>query len=158
MRNTVLLGFVLLAILLPGCAHQIPLTYQESCASRGMVFSGIETYNGQAFAYGANGAWANVQATGESVSCSVPKTQVESCQTEYLANESAPKRAYNSNVQSLRLLTGIGYVLYIVPGVAMKYVADKRYDKAVLDSQDYVATTPNSCSALEPREPASKAP
>lgn len=113
-------------LFLSGCATAIPLTYEEQCSLREMKLAGVNSGSAQ---YGLD------TIKSESVSCRIPADQTEEVEVSRRKSITTPKAEYNNTVQSKRLFGAIGYVLYIVPGIVIKIVADNQRQTAIEKSQ-----------------------
>jgi hypothetical protein len=142
-----------------GCATSAPISYQEHCANKGMMLASVTDTDSSAAAYGSNGSTAYARGNAESVSCEVPKTEVQSCEVRRLGAVAGPKVEYNSGLTGKKWVTGIGYVLYVLPGVGAKLYYDSKLDKAVAQSQKIDAETKDACVAkAAPARPAPSNP
>lgn len=140
MRRIGVFGLVsVLAALASGCATAIPYTYQEHCAFDGMKLQGVQHSHGQAMVY-SQGHLASGHSYGTGVSCEIPKTDADKAEVNHIREAAQPKADYNRNIGPKRLLTGVGYVLWILPGIGAKLYYDSQYDKAVEASQQRYRT------------------
>jgi hypothetical protein len=132
-----------------------PYTYQESCALKGMKLSGVSEANGHDTAYAYNwqtqqSASATVNSYSESVACRVAETAADKCEVEHFQKTAAPKVEYNDGYKGKYFLSGLGYWLFIVPGVILKLTYDSELSKAEAQSRAIASTS--SCGP----KPASK--
>lgn len=157
--KTLTLFFASTLVLL-GCATVAPISYQEQCARKGLVLSGVTSGSSSSTAYSWNDSnLITARGTSEHVACEVPKTEAQTCEAKRLANVSAPKFDYNSDVKLWNAGIGTGYVLWVLPGVGMKLWADSKYDKAMERSSQIEQETAQVCQPLpapEIRTPAAK--
>lgn len=136
---------IVFAALLAGCAARAPISYQEYCALDGMVLRSVTTASGSAIAFG--GRPTTVKSSSEAISCEPPQSPSQRCEVEHLAAEAKPKHDYNSTVGKWNLGIGVGYVLWILPGVGMKLWSDAKYDKAIATAAEQ--TRAPACDASE---------
>jgi hypothetical protein len=113
-----------------------PISYNEHCALRGMVLSGVSDGVERTFISGGNGGWASGTSQSQNISCSRAKTEEDKCMVRKYTASAQPKAEYNDGYRSKRTLTGVGYYAFILPGVALKLVYDKQLDEAMKASQD----------------------
>ncbi len=147
MRLILISSFMIL-----GCATKAPITYQEECATKGLVLQGITSGSGRAFHMGSGGNWVTSRGTSESISCDVPKTPTQSCEADRLSQVAQPKMSYNQSTKLWNLGIGAGYIFYILPGVGLKLLADNKLDKAVAESHAVDQATRLNCSP-PPKDP-----
>jgi len=126
---------------LTSCASMAPISYQEQCALKGMALTGVTESNGTESATAYNwtthqSATAHSNSFSENVSCRVPVNQEEKCEVDHLARAAMPKAEYNEGYNTKRSLTGWGYFLFVIPGVALKLTYDDQLNKAVAKSQE----------------------
>lgn len=132
-----------LGFALSGCATAIPYSFQERCARTDMKLSGVGYSDSNSVGYAqftkpnltsAGSAMATVNSESTSISCQPPTTDEERQQIQALKRGLPPKDEYNNSIQGKRFLTGLGYFIYIVPGVIAKLAFDALYDKAMQQS------------------------
>lgn len=140
------LAIVSLMYGLVGCATAIPYSATERCAQDGMVLTGINhgTSNASAVVYNYRGGLTTASASGVStnVQCAVPNSDEEKKQIIDTRKELAPKEDYNQSLEGKKWLTGIGYFVYLVPGVVAKVIYDGQYDRAVEKSNEIASASP----------------
>lgn len=123
-----------------GCATAIPYSPVERCAQDEMVLIGINHGNSAAtaVAYNYSGGLTTASASGVStnVLCSVPTNDEQKKQILDTKKELGPKEDYNGRLEGKKWLTGIGYFVYIVPGIVAKVIYDGQYDDAVKKSNE----------------------
>jgi len=113
----------LVLVMLSACVHEPSLTAAEFCGARGTVFSGTTTTNTEdSGAVFVNGTVVPVVSRGsaESVSCRVPATPKDECQIKAASLSRDRKESYDTLGRNL--LLGVGWVTFIVPGLAMYIV------------------------------------
>lgn len=134
------------AISISGCATVAPVSDSETCAKSGMLLAGKSFSEGNATVWTGK-TTAIGSSSGISLSCRVPENEADKCEVNRIASIAQPKFEYNENIGTKRTLTGVGYVLWIIPGVVLKLVYDSQYDKA-LSASNEISKTSASCSAL----------
>jgi hypothetical protein len=90
-----------------------------------MVLTGMAMSSGGAVATATDGtttAWARSSSYGESVSCQRPMTPAEVCEVRGALVARGIKLDYSTDWRNV--LIGIGYVLYILPGVVLYFALD----------------------------------
>jgi hypothetical protein len=139
-----------LTLALLGCATAIPYTAEEQCALGAMHLVGLDFQSGSSHAVASNGRSAVAHSYGTAVRCETPKSEAESSHVAIVRQSLDPKIEYNNAIGGKRLMTGIGYVLWIVPGIGLKLYFDSEYDNAV--EQSYKIRS--ELSSGQPRTPA----
>ena len=145
MRTLLLLAVV---VVTSGCATAIPYSKEETCAFDGMKLGGVTHSSGSTSLYDPNsGRVLSADSSGKGFSCVPPESEKDKCEIDRLNLAVQPKVDYNSNLGTKKWVTGVGYVLYIVPGVVAKLVYDGKYDTAMEKSQEIASKPENSCRA-----------
>ena len=142
--------FIILAVascFISACATYAPVSYQEKCALKGMVLSGVGSESGSSFAVGRNGAWASGRSQSETVMCRVPETPKEQCEINSYVKAFEPKAKYNDSVSSVNPWIGVGYFIYILPGVVGKLAMDNKLDKAVNSYEESLPGYLSECNS-----------
>ena len=121
---------------LSGCATAIPYSSKEKCALDDMKVVGVDLGNSSAAAYNLQTrAMVVGRGSGTTVRCEVPSTDAEKAEIEAINQYLEPINAYNSGIGGKRVLTGVGYVFWILPGLGAKLYYDSQYDKAIKDAE-----------------------
>ena len=146
---------ILVMFFFVSCASYAPKTYKQNCAQKGMVLAGVTESNSSTSFYNFNNH-SNVYANsyGEAVSCVVPKNEMERCEIEVENRVLKPINEYNSSVGTKKLLNGIAYGVYIIPGIVSKLYYDNALENALEKSEVIRNSLAGSCSSKE-RIPAS---
>lgn len=147
MKNKI--SLILACIALSGCATPIHYTSRERCALGGLKLAGVDVTDSSAVAYNwKSNSTTTVNESSKSIRCDVIKTEEERKENERILAIAEPKVKYNDTVDGKRLINGIGYCLWIVPGILAKVVFDVEYDKAVKES-DAIARQPASVAPVK---------
>lgn len=121
MRRAILIAT---ALAFSSCATLIPYTYDQTCALKGLKLKGVVSSNSSADSYNYYNGSTSTAISGEAVNCEVPTTEEEKKSIETMRRNLTPIAEYNEKVPSYRTITGVGYVLWILPGIYFYY----RYD------------------------------
>lgn len=130
----------LVVVGLSGCATEIPYSAQEECALDGLKFVGVDKSNSSGVASGY--AWGeqtrnmNYVSSSIQVRCEIPKTEAEKVEISTLQKSVRPKVTYNRDVGTRKVVTGIGWLLYAVPGFILYMVFDDERTEAVTKSHE----------------------
>lgn len=115
---------ILTIVNLASCAHQIPLSYEERCAIKGMKFNGlVNESNGASvstFSNGDNTVNGYSESYMSSVQCVSPTTAKDRCEIKKKATAATEAQVWNAGVRGKNLLTYMGYVFFILPGVCLQ--------------------------------------
>ena len=131
---TILLGL--------SCATQLPYTVEETCALNDLKFSNAVTTQVISVNRTASERVPLLKTDTETVAvCELPKTTEEKRHVQSLRAELAPKVQYNDSIEAKQLLTGLGYYLFVLPGVGLKLKYDADYDAALAASRTIESTT-----------------
>lgn len=121
-----------------------------------MMLKGVSSSEGTGSGYNFNTGVTSTSYSGENVSCEVPKTKVEKCVVSEIQKSLGPVQEYNEWAETKRLVSGLGYWAFILPGVAAKLAFDGQRDTAVKKSRELEVAGESSCEKeAEEREPAS---
>jgi hypothetical protein len=82
----------------------------------------------------------------------VAETEKDQCEVQRWQQIASPKAEYNSDYKTKYMLSGLGYWLFVVPGVAAKIAYDNQLSEAEKKSAD-IAASLRPCGE---RVPASK--
>ena len=127
--------FIIITLLLTSCATPINYTYEESCALKGLVLSGVTSTNLNGSNYNINTGNTSVNnLSGESIQCKIAQNENEKCLINELRKKMIPKVDYNENISTYRTITGVGYCLFIVPGIIFKIIFDDKKNNAIIES------------------------
>jgi len=122
---------VMAAVVGSGCVHRPPLTPAEQCAEQGMILEGmsLSTSGGVGVAT-VNGTTAIARSSsyGETVACRRPATSTDHCEVASYSEAARRKGEFNTGWRNL--LIGVGYVVYILPGLVLYLVFDSQSDDA----------------------------
>ena len=114
----------LILALTVGCVHAIPLGPVEQCAQQGMALQGVTLSSGVStgFAAGNNGGYlySRGAAYGQAVSCQMPTSAQQQCIIAAARRSGFMKADYEPFGRNV--LIGLGYVLFIIPGIALSIV------------------------------------
>lgn len=106
------------------CATAIPYSREERCAFQDMKV----------------GAVSFGQATGNnyysSLTCVPLETDFDRCEYNRITTRAQPKIDYNDNITTKKWINGIGWCLWIIPGVVAKLLYDKQRDNAEANAND----------------------
>lgn len=123
-----------------GCASSIGYTRAEKCALRDMKVTGAYFGGGSASASSYN--WKTGETTSahgrhsfEGVNCAVPETPSEKCDVATNRASATAKADYQDGYGGKVILNGIGYVLYIVPGILLKLHYDSTREDALAQAK-----------------------
>jgi hypothetical protein len=141
------MGKAIVAVaMLSACVSAPRLTANERCARRGMVLAGVSLSSSGGVGV-ATGGGRTVVATsssyGEDVICMRPATPADACEVQG-ARVSADQKLDFSAI-GWNLTIGIGYVLFILPGVVMYFVADSQSDAVGREAERAGANTTARC-------------
>lgn len=125
---------VIVAVMSVGCASAIRISDKEECATRDLKLEGVDSGQVDSFHAASNGAYVRGNSYGEVRRCGVPSSEAEKREISDLKAAAEPKVEYNSGIKGKRLLTAVGYVFWVVPGILLKYMYDGQYDEAVAQS------------------------
>lgn len=125
---------LLITAMTVGCASAIRISDKEACATRDLRLEGVDSGQVDSFHTASNGAYVSGSSYGEVRRCGVPSSEAEKREISDLKAAAEPKFEYNSGIKGKRLLTAVGYVFWVVPGVLLKYMYDGQYDEAVTRS------------------------
>lgn len=126
----------LILVNLASCAHQIPLTYEERCAIKGMKFSGTvnETIGTSASTFGNGNNSVNGYSVSHesSVQCTSPSNEKDKCEVRERATTGTKAQEWNRDVYSKNMLTYWGYLL-IIPGIVLQQVYSSKEADLIAD-------------------------
>lgn len=137
--------YLLVLVVISSCASYAPKTYNQQCADKGMVLTGVSNSSGSGSHYniGTNSSVVSSYAD-EAVHCIVPENDIQRCEVEKYVESSMSVQEYNSSAGTKRFVTGVGYIAFILPGVVAKLVFDNQLDEAVsrsLEKEKFVKVT-----------------
>lgn len=147
-------SLLLATAILSGCATAIPLSYQERCANEGMKLTGVDISSSSGSAYNYKQGSTVLNTEGENLRCEVPSKPEDLQRISELNQVSAPKIRYNSDMGTKRTITGWGYVLYVIPGIAAKIYYDREKSDALsasdqIKNQINQGRVPSSMTSVE---------
>jgi hypothetical protein len=103
--------------LLTGCFTTVDLKHPEyACASSGQLLEGTTHYDSSAYV-GSTSASSSATITR----CAKPKTDAEVCRVKAAQESMAAGQEHNNNVSGKNMAMGFGYLMYVVPGLALNY-------------------------------------
>lgn len=116
---------VMTALAIGGCASPILYTNSSRCALQGMQLEGVSMgdSSGQSYNYRTQST-VNTYSSYYGVNCSVPKDAISACYVSARREALEPALEYNNGFEMKRLITGLGYTAFIVPGVIAKFYYD----------------------------------
>jgi hypothetical protein len=142
---------ILISGILSACATAIPYSNEEECAKVGMVPDGVAIGSASTIGYNYNAGVTTVSTSSSTLMCRVPTSQVQQCQVKHLQESMAPKERYNSKIGEKKLLTGLAYLIYVIPGIGVKLM----FDRESLDSENESQEISSNQEACDTRETAS---
>jgi hypothetical protein len=116
-----------------------------------MILSGVASTNSSSYNYN----FGHTNHHGESVMCEVPKTIVDKCKAIEIERSIGPVYEYNEWVRTKDMVTGAGYLAYVLPGIAAYWYFSNERDKAINKSRQLQTDAERECEALMERLPAS---
>lgn len=122
-------------LVLSGCATMAPYSYEEECAMQGMKLVGADHAHGRSTTVSQGGRVYIGNDYSTAVRCDVPRSETERKQVEHARSAVMPKYNYNDWLETKRTINGAGYLLFVVPGVALKLYFDSERDRAIADSE-----------------------
>ena len=81
-----------------------------------------------------------MSSSSENVRCEVPSNADEKKEVGLLAQSLRPKVVYNDDIKFKQTMTALGYVIYIIPGIAAKYYYDGERERAINESERILRT------------------
>lgn len=116
------------------------ISAEESCAINDMRLGGLGMSSSTAQAFNWHAGTTTVTASEQSIAC-IPFDSPEQHQRiNFLKPIVQAKMSYNSDVKSQRLLTGLGYCLYIIPGIIL-YSVYNNSDQPKIDAINAMYST-----------------
>lgn len=143
---------ILFALFLSGCATPVAYNHSEKCALVGMKLNGAQIQESAGTAYNWDSGTTTINIYSEGVNCSLPKTSEEACTINAWREVANPKVEYNEGIGAKKLITGVGYVIYIFPGLIAKIGFDSQAKMSIRKSMEIAKTAFQKCE----RAPASK--
>jgi hypothetical protein len=142
------MGKAIVAVaMLSACVSAPRLTANERCARRGMVLAGVSLSSSGGVGVATSGrhtAVASSSSYSEDVICVRPVTPVDTCEVQ--GGRVAAARKLDFSDLGWNLTIGIGYVLFILPGVVMYFVADSQSDAVGREAERAGANTTARCA------------
>ena len=116
--------FLIFASCLTGCLHlsEIDNDPREVCARTGEAYEGFTV----------TGRNKNAEDVGH-IRCKRVETAQDKCELAAQAKISAAARAHDDNFRAKYVAVGVGYALYVVPGVVMKMMWDDENTQSLRD-------------------------
>jgi hypothetical protein len=123
-----------IALLLAGCVHAPPVSPREDCATDAMYLSENERPR---------------RANGEpDAFCRAPATPVEVCEVKASIASLQVKSEFSTGWRNAMI--GVGYVLWILPGVGLYFLFDHQSTSAGEDANAEFEAVDNRCLATAP--------
>jgi hypothetical protein len=131
----------ILSLSLAGCVSAPRVTPQERCAMTGLSLGSTSSVS----AGGTVGATTGIfGASG--YQCVRPTSERERCEIE--ANAAAGRTKDDYGVVGKNVIIGVGYLLYIVPGVLMYFIFDGHKDSVEEDANTRRDQQLRRCAAI----------
>jgi hypothetical protein len=77
----------------------------------------------------------------------VPKTEQDRCEISRSIKIAEPKVEYNDGISGKRTVTGLGYTLFVAPGIIAKILYDKQRREA-LEQAKLANETQSDCGRI----------
>ncbi len=136
---------VICALALSACIRRPPLTPQERCALDGMALGGVMHSSSRSVGVATSGRYTAV-ATGSSYSdgvlCVMPMPD-QRCEVAGARVSALEKLDFSETPRNA--VIGIGYLLWILPGVVMYFVFDAASDTAGREAEALGLRTRMQC-------------
>jgi len=130
-----------------GCATGIRYNSNQECSARGMVLDGVsishESARASGYNYYSGTTTVNASSSYESANCEYPKDDAKKCEAKTYLSSTEPINEYNDGIGGKRLLNGLGYLAFIVPGIVLKIIYDNQRSDAISESRKIMSS--NSC-------------
>ena len=134
-----------LTIYISGCATPAPYLYEQQCAKQGMLLRGVDSASGSGLYITPNGRLGTATMYGSTVRCDVPKSEEESCEVSRINRTTAPIDKYNERMGAKVTLNTLGYLFFIIPGLAIWSSYEKDKHAATTESIEAYVKTKNDC-------------
>jgi hypothetical protein len=144
-----------------GCMHALPLSYSETCGIRGMAMAGAVVSDGGANSTVSDSrghtSTAYASSHSDTAVCARAVTFQEQCEVRAAAIAGAIKADFA--VRSRNFALGVGYVLYVLPGVILYFLFDSQANATMREAELAASDIHRRCMAEIPRpRPAPVAP
>lgn len=151
-QNALLSLFIFSFLLLLGCAHNIPLTYDEYCAQDGLYFIGTNDTHSSGLGSDFRGNFVGLSSKSRNISCARPQTKIEKCEVSKSSELLKIKNKFNDGKPTRNIITGAGYLLYIFPGVIAYLIYDGERDGVEYEVAQANKRLANSCEEIRGAE------
>ncbi len=131
-----------------GCVHRPGISPAEQCAAQGMLLGGMSMSSATSRGVAVSGEYVAVargDAYSEAVSCVRPSTVDEQCEVEGERASLGKKAEFSPTGYNIAL--GIGYLLYILPGLVIYVFVHDADEGAAIDARQAGYAARNSCLA-----------
>lgn len=137
--------FAILVLAQTACIHRIGVGNHQECAQEGMILEGINVGSGTAHTRSSNFNTYDTVTNSRQVQCAIPKTDADKCALDVYERSLAPLHRFNQGVPGKNILIGVGYCLYIIPGIVGLIYFNGQKDEALDDSDQMIKTSLKSC-------------